>query len=284
MHSSDRLGTLYVVATPIGNLDDITLRALKVLKEVDIVACEDTRRTLKLLNYYKITGKKLIPYHEHNEREQAKNLLKELLQGKSVALVSDAGTPCISDPGYRLVKLARENLINVVPIPGPTAFVAALSASGIPSDRFTFVGFLPRKEKQLKETLRELLSLPHTAICYESPHRLRKTLETITLLDPEREIAVYKEITKVNEEFFFGRAEEILKELEERKAIKGEFVLLFPPSKETRVRAQEENPEDLLKELKSKGFTLKEAVRETCRRTGFPRNEVYKVALKLFRD
>jgi len=281
MHSSNKIGTLYVVATPIGNLEDITLRALKILKEVDIIACEDTRRTLKLLNYYKITGKKLIPYHEHNEREQAKKLLEELLQGKSVALVSDAGTPCISDPGYRLVSLARKNSINVVPVPGATAFVAALSASGLPTDRFLFAGFLPRKEKQLKGSLKEFLSFPFTVICYESPHRLERTLKTIAEIDPEREVAVYREITKINEEFLFGRAEEILRELKERDAIRGEFVLLFPPKEETK---KEINPESLLKELKEKGYTLKEAVKETCRKTGFPRNEVYRIALKLFRN
>ena len=249
MHSPDKVGTLYVVATPIGNLEDITLRALKVLKDVDIIACEDTRRTLKLLNYYEITGKKLVPYHEHNEREQAKKLLGELLQGKSVALVSDAGTPCISDPGYRLVSLARKNSINVVPIPGATAFVAALSASGLPTDRFLFAGFLPRKEKQLKESLKELLSLPFTVICYESPHRLQRTLKTIAETEPAREIGIYRDLTKVNAEFHFGKAEELLEELKEKNAIRGEFILLFPPEEKER-KVQKENPESILRELK----------------------------------
>ncbi|TCK03302.1 16S rRNA (cytidine(1402)-2'-O)-methyltransferase [Phorcysia thermohydrogeniphila] len=283
MHSPDKVGTLYVVATPIGNLEDITLRALKVLKEVDIIACEDTRRTLKLLNYYEITGKKLISYHEHNEREQAKRIVKELLRGKNVALVSDAGTPCISDPGYRLVNLARKESINVIPIPGATAFATALSASGLPTDRFLFTGFLPRKEKQLKETLKELLSLPFTVVCYESPHRLKKTLEIIAAVEPEREIGIYREITKVNEEFLYGKAQDLLKELERKDTIKGEFVLLFPPRKEERSE-EEKDPESFLKELKEKGYTLKEAVKETCQKTGFPRNEVYRIALKLFRD
>lgn len=278
MHSSEGIGKLFVVATPIGNLEDITLRALKVLKSADIIACEDTRRTLKLLNFYGIPVKKLISYHEHNEKERADYLIKELKKGKSVALVSDAGTPCISDPGYRLVKAAREEGIEVVPIPGASAFLTALSASGFPTDRFFFGGFLPRKEGALKETLKEFLVKPFTCVFYESPHRIERTLKAISELFPDAEIGIYREITKLNEEFLKGKAGELLEKLKSEDKLRGEFVLIFPPQKEKR---EEVNLDSLIRELHRKGLSVKDISREASKLTGLPKRVVYKRALEL---
>ncbi len=279
MHSGKGIGKLFVVATPIGNLEDITLRALRVLKSVDVVACEDTRRTLKLLNYYNIPAKRLVSYHEHNERERVDYLMRELKGGKDVALVSDAGTPCISDPGYRLVRAAREEGIEVVPVPGASAFLAALSASGFPTDRFFFGGFLPRKEGALKETLKEFLEKPFTCVFYESPHRIERTLKLVSELFPDAEIGIYREITKLNEEFLKGKAEELLKELKEKGKLKGEFVLIFPP------RSKEKGEIDLdslIEELRKEGLSVREISREASRLTGLPKRDVYKRVLELF--
>ena len=281
MHSGKGIGTLYVVATPIGNLKDITLRALEVLRKVSVVACEDTRQTLKLLSHYGIKGKKLVPYHEHNEKEASRKLISLLKEGNDVALVSDAGTPTISDPGYRLVKLSREEGIKVVPVPGVSAFVAALSASGFPTDKFLFYGFLPRKEGKLKEALNEISSFPYTVVAYESPHRLERTLVLLNSLFPDWEIGLYKEITKLNEEFLKGKAGELLKELKEKGKLKGEFVLIFPPYGKSSLS---EGVEDFLLSLREEGYSLKEAVKLARERFKLPKRELYSLALKLFRD
>ena len=281
MHSGKGVGTLYVVATPIGNLEDITLRAVKVLKEADLIACEDTRRTRKLLSHLGIEGKRLVPYHEHNEREQSERIISLLKEGSSVALVSDAGTPCISDPGYRLVNLARKEGIPVFPVPGASAVVAALSASGFPTDRFFFGGFLPRKEKALKEELKEAFSRPYTSVYYESPHRLERTLKLISELFPDREIGIYREITKLNEEFLRGKAEDLLSYLSSEGKLKGEIVLLVPPGEET---TSEINPDELLRKLLSEGLSVKEAAKEAARVTGLPKRELYRRALQLLND
>ncbi len=281
MHSDKGVGVLYVVATPIGNLEDITLRAVKVLKEADLIACEDTRRTRKLLSHLGIEGKRLVPYHEHNEREQSERLISLLKEGSSVALVSDAGTPCISDPGYRLVNLARKEGIPVFPVPGASAVVAALSASGFPTDRFFFGGFLPRKEKALKEELKEAFSRPYTSVYYESPHRLERTLKLISELFPGREVGIYREITKLNEEFLRGKAEDLLSYLSSEGKLKGEIVLLVPPGEET---TSEVNPDELLRKLLSEGLSVKEAAKEAARVTGLPKKELYRRALQLLND
>ncbi|RUM90231.1 MAG: 16S rRNA (cytidine(1402)-2'-O)-methyltransferase [Thermovibrio sp.] len=281
MHSSKGIGKLFVVATPIGNLEDITLRALRVLKEVDLIACEDTRRTLKLLNYYGIKGKKLVSYHEHNEERRVKGLIEELRRGKSIALVSDAGTPCISDPGYRIVSLARREGIDVVPVPGPSAVVAALSASGFPTDKFFFGGFLPRKEGALRETLEEFIGKHFTSVFYESPHRLERTLGLISEIYPEIEMGVYREITKANEELLKGKPNEILRELKEKGKFKGEFVLIFPPQK---VEKEEKDLDEVILEFLKKGLSAKEVSKEASKVTGLPKREIYKRVVELLND
>lgn len=217
-------GKLYIVSTPIGNLYDITFRAVEVLKQVDLIACEDTRRTKILLEKYGV-AKKLVSYYNYNERQRAEDLISELKSDKNVALVSDSGTPGISDPGYLLIKRAIEENITVVPIPGPTAFVCALVASGLPMDEFVFVGFLPHK-KGRKTKLKELAQEERTVIIYESPHRILKTLNELLEYFGDRQIAVAKELTKMHEEFIRGQISEVLKKLTPDK-IKGEFVIVI---------------------------------------------------------
>ena len=273
------MGTLYIVATPIGNLKDITLRALEVLKSVKYIACEDTRVTKKLLSHYGIEGKRLISYHEHNEEEASEKILK-VLKEEDVALVSDAGTPCISDPGYRVVKKAWENGFNVSPIPGAFAGAAALSASGLPSDKFLFLGFLPNKEKQKKELLEEYKTLEVTLIIYESPHRLLKTLQLIAEICPESKVVVAKELTKIHEKFIRGTSKEVYKYFQDNpEIIKGEFVILCYPEKEERKISEEEILEKA-KKLKEKGMKTKEISKTLSKETGLSKNEIYNLLLK----
>src|SRR6202050_3817165 len=218
---------LYLVATPIGNLEDITLRALRVLKEVDQIACEDTRQTQKLLNHYGITTR-TISYHEHNEMTRAAELVKELQEGASVALVTDAGMPGISDPGFRLISLAIRHRVPVVPIPGASAFLAALVASGLPTDSFRFSGFLPAKVGQRRQLLESIRESPRTQVFYEAPHRVKEALEDIVdLLGSERHVVIAREVTKIHEEFLRGNAGEVLETLKARSDIKGEITLLI---------------------------------------------------------
>ena len=218
---------LYLVATPIGNLEDITLRALRVLKEVDLIACEDTRQTQKLLNHYSISTR-TTSYHEHNEVTKSSELAKQMREGASVALVTDAGMPGISDPGYRLIVHAIEQQIPVVPIPGASAFLAALVASGLPTDSFQFGGFIPAKRGERRATLEQIRTAPQPQLFYEAPHRLLETLgDIVEVLGTSRHIVVARELTKVHEEFLRGRAGEVLDTLKSRAAIKGEITLLI---------------------------------------------------------
>ena len=218
---------LYLVATPIGNLEDITLRALRVLKEVDVIACEDTRQTLKLLNHYAITTR-TTSYHEHNEMTKAAELVKEMQEGGSVALVTDAGMPGISDPGYRLITLAIRHHVPVVPVPGASAFLAALVASGLPTDSFRFSGFLPAKRGERRTVLETIKNSPRTQVFYEPPHRIMETLEdVIEVLGASRHIVVAREVTKIHEEFLRGQAENVLTTLKRREMVKGEITLLI---------------------------------------------------------
>jgi 16S rRNA (cytidine1402-2'-O)-methyltransferase len=264
-------GTLYVVATPIGNLEDITLRALRILKEVDRIACEDTRQTGKLLNHYGIS-KPLISFYEHNERERAEELVEMLEAGQNIALVSDAGTPLIADPGYRLVRLAREKSIVVTPIPGASAVLAALSASGLATDAFTFRGFLPPKSGQRRRIL-ETCGVSETTVFYEAPHRILETLEDVQAVLGARPLVVGREITKLHEEFLTGSAEEIRAVLTARPAVKGEFVILVakgeaPPE----VLTVQEAVDALLRD----GVPRMDALKQVARRYGLPKREVYK--------
>jgi len=218
---------LYLVATPIGNLEDITFRALRVLKEVDVIACEDTRQTQKLLNHYAITTR-TTSYHEHNEMTRSAELVKEMQEGTTVALVTDAGMPGISDPGYRLITLAIRHHIPVVPVPGASAFLAALVASGLPTDSFRFSGFLPAKRGERRAALEAVRHSPRTQVFYETPHRIVETLaDVVEVLGEARQVVIAREVTKLHEEFLRGSAAEVLENLKGREAVKGEITLLI---------------------------------------------------------
>jgi 16S rRNA (cytidine1402-2'-O)-methyltransferase len=218
---------LYLVATPIGNLEDITLRALRVLKQADLIACEDTRQTQKLLNHYGITTR-TTSYHEHNEMTRAAELVVELEQGARIALVTDAGMPGISDPGFRLISLAIRHHLPVVPIPGASAFLSALVASGLPTDSFRFGGFLPAKAGQRRQVLESIRESPRTQVFYEAPHRVKEALEDIVeILGGQRHVVIAREVTKIHEEFLRGHAEQVLETLKARADVKGEITLLI---------------------------------------------------------
>ena len=224
--------SLYLVATPIGNLEDITLRALRVLKEVDLIACEDTRQTLKLLSHYGIKTR-TVSYHEHNEMTKAAELVVDLESGAKIALVTDAGMPGISDPGFHLIALAIRHHVPVVPIPGASAFLAALVASGLPTDSFRFSGFLPAKSGQRRKLLESVKDSPRTQVFYEAPHRLLETLaDVVEVLGNDRHVVVAREVTKLHEEFLRGRAREVLDQLKSRGEVKGEITLLIAKAEE----------------------------------------------------
>jgi len=216
-----------VVATPIGNLKDITIRAIETLKQVDLILCEDTRHAKKFLNHYRI-DKPLMSYFEGNESKRTPEVIKILKEGKDVALISDAGTPTISDPGYRLIRAAREEGIDVIPVPGPSAVIAALSVSGLPTDRFLFEGFLPRKQGKRRKRLQELSEFDGSIVIYESPLRIKRTLNEILEIMGDRRVFIGREITKMHEEYLFGWLSEIIDRVKE----KGEFVIVI--SKESR--------------------------------------------------
>ena len=283
---SDNAGTgcLYVVATPIGNLEDITLRALRILKEADLIACEDTRQTLKLLSHFDIQ-KRLISYHEHNEITRAPEIVIELEQGAQVALVSDAGTPAISDPGHRLVSLCLRHGIRVEPLPGASAFVAVLAASGMPVEEFTFVGFLPSRQSGRRKTLRALASEPRTLALYEAPHRLSDTLEDALEILGNRPAVIAREVTKMHEEFLRGHLQELLAEVRKKPA-RGEITLLIGPqdgqaSQPAAPNAANEEPLSHRVEeiMKSKGVDRKAALKQAARERGITRREAYKQLL-----
>jgi 16S rRNA (cytidine1402-2'-O)-methyltransferase len=217
---------LYLVATPIGNLEDITLRALRVLKEVDLIACEDTRQTQKLLNHYAIATR-TTSYHEHNEAERSAELVKKMQEGASVALVTDAGMPGISDPGYRLTALAIQHGLSVVPVPGASAFLSALVASGLPTDSFRFNGFLPAKRGERRTALEQIKNSSRTQVFYEAPHRIVETLvDVVEVLGDIRSVVIAREVTKLHEEFLRGSAAEVMEKLRARESVKGEITLL----------------------------------------------------------
>ncbi|MDK8239979.1 MAG: 16S rRNA (cytidine(1402)-2'-O)-methyltransferase [Gemella morbillorum] len=264
---------LYLVATPIGNLEDITLRALKVLKSVEILACEDTRNTQKLLNHYEITGKKLISY---NEEKTSEKIISYLEEGREVALVTDAGMPCISDPGYILVEKIKKAGLPITTLPGANAGLTALVASGIESYNYTFYGFLPRKSKDLKLKLEEILKMNTTSILYESPYRVKNLVEEISKISPTRKISVARELTKMFEQIETSSAEEILEMLGNKIKEKGEFVVIISPNKDE--KSEEVNVDELVELIYQKvqsGVKKSEAIKNIAKEFGINKKEVY---------
>jgi 16S rRNA (cytidine1402-2'-O)-methyltransferase len=266
-------GTLYIVATPIGNLEDISARAVRILGEVDLIACEDTRQTRKLLDRYGI-AKPLVSYHEHNEQARSADLLSELEAGKNIALVSDAGTPLIADPGYRLVELARRNGISVSPIPGPSALLAALSASGLPTNSFVFNGFLPPKRAQRRKLLEDFRSSEATLVFYEAPHRILGALEDIEEVLGPRPVVLARELTKIHEEFLHGTAAEIQQVLQQRPSVKGEITLMI--GKGEIVPVDDTPLAEAVRKLMESGVPRMEALKTVARQRGLSKRDVYK--------
>jgi 16S rRNA (cytidine1402-2'-O)-methyltransferase len=269
-------GILYIVATPIGNLEDITLRALRVLKEVAVVAAEDTRHTQILLSHYDIHTP-LTSYHEHNEKTKSQELVTRLARGQNVALVSDAGTPAISDPGFRLIAQAIRAGVRIIPVPGASALTAVLSASGLPTDRFVFEGFLPARKTQRRERLQTLRDETRTLIFFEAPHRLKDTLGDIRELLGNREAVLAREVSKIHEEFLRGPVSELVRALGS-DAIRGEVTLIIsgssglPGVSEDRLKAE-------ILELKGKGLRVKEIAEVLGEKFGYPKKDIYRLAL-----
>ena len=267
-------GTLYIVATPIGNLEDITLRALRILKEVDLIAAEDTRQTLKLLNHFEIS-KPLISYHRHNEDVKSDILIEKLINGENIALVSDAGTPGICDPGEQVIKMAIEKGINVIPIPGACAMINALIASGIDTKEFCFLGFLPLNKKLRKEKLEEIEKSEKTIIIYEAPHKMKNTLEDLNKILGDRKVVLARELTKIHEEFLRENIKELLEKIDN---IKGEMILIIEGTK------SKNNIENELAELtieehykyyENQGLDKKEIIKRIAKDRNVNKNEIY---------
>ena len=272
-------GTLYIVATPIGNLEDISQRALRTLREVDVVACEDTRRTRVLLNHFGIKTK-TVSYHEHNERVRAEQLCEEMLTGRNVALVSDAGTPLISDPGFRIVQAATKRDIPVVPIPGATALAAALVASGLPSDQFFFAGFLPARANARRAGLEKLCPLPATLVFYEAPHRIAATLKTAFEVLGNRRAVVARELTKLHEEIARGSLSELARRFSGDTTARGEIVLVISGATDESTGRAESSTRDLVtrvNELESSGLDWRAALKQAARELGMKRAEAYRL-------
>lgn len=275
---SEGAGRLFVVATPIGNLEDITARALRVLREADLIACEDTRHSRRLLDHYGIATP-LTSYHEHNEAAKAEDLVERLARGDDVALITDAGTPCISDPGYRVVRAARARGLEVVAVPGPSAPMAALSISGLPSDHFTFHGFFPRKAGQAEKAVKRMVAMGGTHLFFESPHRLANTLAWLAERLPGAQACVARELTKIHEEVREGDLEELARQFNQT-GVRGECVLLVHLAPETapvgewtaealRARVQDET---------ARGLSRRDAIRKVASDLNLPRNTVYAAA------
>lgn len=267
-------GILYVVATPIGNLEDITLRALRVLKEVDLIAAEDTRQTLKLLNHYEI-NKPLISYHRHNEETKSEILIEKLRNGENIALVSDAGTPGICDPGEEVIKKAIEDNIEVIPIPGACAMINALIVSGISTKEFEFLGFLPLNKKLRRQKLKEIENSSKTIIIYEAPHKMKTTLGDLKEILKDRKIVLARELTKIHEEFIRKSIDELLSEID---TIKGEMILIIEGNKidtEECKNFDEISLEDHYKLYEEKGLNKKEIIKQIAKDRNVNKNEIY---------
>ncbi len=272
---ADMLGTLYVVATPLGNLEDLSPRAVKTLREVDLIACEDTRQTRKLLNHFAIQTP-TTSYHEHNEEAKAPVLITKLQEGKAIALVSDAGTPLLSDPGHRLVHACRENEIPVYSIPGPSAATAALSVSGLPANRFLFIGFLPRRAGLQREMLKSFSQEEATLLIYLSPHGLLPTLKRIVEVLGNRRAFLIREMTKLHETHYFGRLKELLTTLEQERA-RGEYTLVLEgqTSQKDQVSSQLDAAAYVAGLMETRGLTQKEAIKQATQELGLSRREIY---------
>ena len=272
-------GTLYLVATPIGNLEDITLRAIRVLKEVDLIAAEDTRQTLKLLNHFEIS-KPLISYHRHNEEVKSEILIQKLEKGENIALVSDAGTPGICDPGEDVIKKAIEEGINVVPIPGACAMINALIASGIDTKEFIFLGFLPLNKKIRIEKLKEIEKSEKTIIIYEAPHKMKNTLKELSEILQERKIVLARELTKIHEEFIREDINSLIKKIEN---IKGEMILIIEGKKKENNIENELNNlslEEHYKYYEEQGFDKKDIIKKIAKDRNVNKNEIYMKFIK----
>lgn len=273
-------GILYLVGTPIGNLEDITYRAIRVLREVDIIAAEDTRQTIKLLNHFDIS-KQLISYHEHNKETSGKKLLGKLSEGKNIALVSDAGLPAISDPGYDIVKMVIQSNMKVVPIPGPNAALSSLICSGISTENFLFLGFLPKEKNLRKKELERNKNIKETIIIYESPYRIKQTLESIFDIFGNRKISLSRELTKIHEEFIRGLIDEILQYLKEN-TLKGEITVIIEGIDENTIKKSTEewwnslSISDHVKHYIIQGETSKEAIKKVALERNIPKKEVYR--------
>ncbi len=274
-------GELYIVATPIGNLEDITLRAIRILKEVDMIAAEDTRHTLKLLNHLGIS-KPLISYHRHNEEIKTDELINKLEEGKKIALVSDAGTPVISDPGGEIVREAIKNSIKVIPVPGACAAITALVASGIDAKEFTFIGFLPQNKKNRNDKLEQIRNAEVTTILYESPHRLLKTLQDLKSIVENRQIVLARELTKIHEEYIIGTIEQIEQIVQPPK---GEYVIVIDRTENTRKETmlKELNQlslEEQYKHYERNGLDKKEIIKQIAKDRNVNKNEIYQQFIK----
>ncbi|BAY60749.1 uroporphyrin-III C/tetrapyrrole methyltransferase [Calothrix brevissima NIES-22] len=283
MQTDPKPGTLYVVGTPIGNLEDITFRAVRILQNVDLIAAEDTRHTGKLLQHFQIqTGQ--ISYHEHNRSSRIPELLEHLTNGKAIALVSDAGMPGISDPGYELVKACVEAGITVVPIPGASAAIAALSASGLPTDRFVFEGFLAAKTQQRREYLESLQTESRTLIFYESPHRLRDTLQDLgESLGSDRQIVLARELTKFYEEFWRGTIAEAISHYSQREP-QGEYTLVVAGMPASQPQLTEAELKAELEQIMRQGISRSQASGQLAKFTSLPRRQIYQLALSIVLD
>jgi len=283
MQIDSKPGILYLIATPIGNLEDMTFRAIRILQEVDLIAAEDTRHTGKLLHHFQIKTPQ-ISYHEHNRHQRLPELIDKLLLGKTIALVTDAGMPGISDPGYELVKACADANIPIIPIPGACACIVALSGSGLPTDRFIFEGFLAAKGKERRRSLEVLKNESRTIILYESPHRLRQTLADLgNYLGMDREIVLARELTKLYEEFWRGKIGDAIAHYTHREP-QGEFTIVIAGVSTIAPILSEEAIKAQLQELINQGVTKSQASRELAEKTSLPRRQIYQIALTIVDD
>lgn len=280
MQNEPQAGTLYIVGTPIGNLEDITYRAVRILQAVDLIAAEDTRHTGKLLKHFQITTAK-ISYHDHNQNKRIPELLEYLHQGKAIALVTDAGMPGISDPGYEIVKACIEADITVVPIPGASAAITGLSASGLPTDKFIFEGFLPVKGKERQHRLEILQTESRTIILYEAPHRVRQTLQDLAAaLGTDRQIALARELTKLHEQFWRGNITEAITYYSQREP-QGEFTMIVAGAEVVTFQLSTATIKTELQKLLNQGMSRSQASRQLTEQTNLPRRQIYQLALEL---